>query len=94
MAPRRYGSNAFNETNSLIDMENAAMEHDNHNHALYDKPEYFFQSTLINFVGKDKFQKWFDSIPQSERTITNFKSYFGLTDNEIEDIIITPEEIN
>lgn len=55
----------------------------------FDDPEYFFDFLLIDYVGKDEFFRWMDSIEESECTMTNFKKYFKLTEKDINKIMKT-----
>jgi len=50
----------------------------------YDNPEYFIDQILIDYVGEDKFNQWMDENNPEDRTLTNFKKHFNVTDKDIE----------
>lgn len=47
----------------------------------YDTPEYTFDARLIEYVGKDQFFAWVDSVPMDKQTVKNFKEYFNISDS-------------
>jgi hypothetical protein len=47
----------------------------------YDTPEYTFDSRLIEYVGRDQFFAWVDSVPLDEQTVENFKKHFNISDS-------------
>ncbi len=48
--------------------------------SLYDDPETYFEDTLVEYVGKEKFLKWLLSKPVKERKLSNFKKEFNISD--------------
>lgn len=61
-------------------------DHSNHIHENYDDPEYFIDQVLIDHIGEDEFSEWLNSNQPEERTLTNFKKQFHLTDEDIKEI--------
>lgn len=65
-------------------------EHDDH--ADYEDPDRYFDQILINYVGEKEFDKWFDALEESERTVTKLKSDFNISDDEVEKIFKEAKE--
>ena len=65
--------------------------HTEHNHdeddSNYEDPENYFDQILIDYVGEDKFEEWFNSLPESERKLSKFKDDFEISDKEEKQII-------
>lgn len=76
-----------NQPSSLASLKSSE-EYEQHDEESHDE-EHFFDFLLIAHVGTDEFYDWFDSIDESERTITNFKKHFNLSDKEIKEIMKT-----
>lgn len=53
----------------------------------YPDEEYSFDQLLIDYVGEDKFEQWFNNTVESKRTMTEFKNYFGLTNEQLKNIL-------
>jgi Peptidase family M23 len=76
--------------NSLTGEEGHIEEQHGHSHDGYYNDEYFFEDTLINHVGEEKFKEWLLSLPMEERTVTNFKNHFNISDKHEKDIKAKP----
>ncbi|WP_409175625.1 M23 family metallopeptidase [Brevibacillus fortis] len=61
-------------------------DHRNHNHENYDNPEYFIDQVLIDHIGEDAFNEWLNGNEPEDRTLTNLKKQFHLTDEDVEEI--------
>ena len=64
----------------------ASEQHADHVHGNYDNPDNYFDQLLIDYVGEERFHEWFESLEQSERTVTNLKRYFNLSDEDVENV--------
>lgn len=51
-----------------------------------DNPEYYIDQILIDHVGQDKFYEWMNNNEPDDRTLTNFKKHFNVTDKDIKKI--------
>ena len=64
----------------------------NHHHEIdYNNPDNVISQTLINYVGVEEFQRWFDSNPIDNRTNQEFKNHFSISDekeNQLNDLEI------
>ncbi len=54
----------------------------NHEINSLDNPEYFFDNALIEFVGRENFEKWKSSVSEKELTVSVLKKHFGITDQK------------
>lgn len=63
-------------------------DHD-HSYLKYDNPEHSFDYVLIESVGVEKFDNWFYSLKEEDRTMTNFKKEFNISNNDIVNIFRT-----
>ncbi|MFA9557487.1 hypothetical protein ACERII_09295 [Evansella sp. AB-rgal1] len=66
-----------------IEYEGEDIDPENFDYHQFDHPEFSFEQILIDYVGEDVFYEWFHSIELPERTMTNFKKYFDLSDGEL-----------
>ncbi|NGP44978.1 M23 family metallopeptidase [Bacillaceae bacterium SIJ1] len=48
--------------------------------------EYFFDKNVQEYVGQEKFDKWFESQELEDRTMTNLKTEFSITDQIITEL--------
>lgn len=62
-------------------------DHSDTEKSTYDDPERFFDQILINYVGESNFDAWFDKTEEPDRTLTNFKKHFKLSNKEIEKVM-------
>ncbi|WP_026326856.1 hypothetical protein [Paenibacillus ginsengihumi] len=69
---------SFNKTDSLKNEDYCERNYDE---------EHTFDQLMIDYVGKEKFYQWFDSIEEHERTRTAFKKYFNISDEELRTIL-------
>ncbi|MCR8964193.1 M23 family metallopeptidase [Brevibacillus halotolerans] len=46
----------------------------------YDNPEWYFEDTLVEYVGEDTFLNWLSDQPEEEKTLSNFKQAFNISD--------------
>lgn len=74
---------SFQELDAKHDHDHDHEEED----SKYSDPENYFDQILIDYVGEDKFEEWFNSLPESERKLSNFKDYFGISEKEEKQII-------
>ncbi|NEW04788.1 M23 family metallopeptidase [Paenibacillus sp. SYP-B3998] len=77
-----YPSISFAKLSNPVDSDE---KHDNKYH---NSKEYFFDNNVINFVGKDKFNRWFESTNLDNRTLTNFKKEFNLSEKKINELTV------
>jgi hypothetical protein len=61
---------------------------EDHNHEYHSSKEYFFDNNVINSIGKDKFNKWFESTSLDNRTMTNLKKEFNLSEKTINELTV------
>lgn len=71
---------------SAYTADNQTIEESTQEELDIDNPEYYFEDSLINYVESAKFNSWFNSLEQKDRTLTNFKKYFKLTDEKVAEI--------
>ncbi|MGG2016280.1 M23 family metallopeptidase [Bacillus sp. S10(2024)] len=74
-------------TSKIANLDSIKLDHSNCYHNLYDDKEHFFDQLLIDFVGQNQYKEWFNSKEESERTMTNFKKNFGLSDKKVKEIL-------
>ncbi|QQE76665.1 M23 family metallopeptidase [Brevibacillus composti] len=79
--PEYFWPNIFN---FVITSESDDSHHSDHLHFSYDDPEYFIDQILIDYVGEDKFNEWMYNSAPEDRTLTNLKKHFNITDKKIE----------
>lgn len=60
---------------------------DQHHEIDYNNPDNVISQTLINYVGAEEFQKWFDSNPIDNRTNQEFKNHFNISDEKEKQLI-------
>ncbi|CAH1054816.1 M23 family metallopeptidase [Paenibacillus pseudetheri] len=69
----------------------ALIDEDHHHEIDYNNPDNVISQTLINYVGVEEFQRWFDSNPIDNRTNQEFKNHFSISDekeNQLNDLEI------
>ncbi|MCP1308700.1 M23 family metallopeptidase [Paenibacillus tyrfis] len=54
---------------------------------LYEDEEHSFDVSMMNHVGKEKFDAWFDNLQPHERTRTAFKQHFNISDQLLNEIL-------
>ncbi len=86
--PEHFWPNYFNRFALMSDDS----DHDSHDHESYDDPEYFIDQVLIDYIGEDDFYEWLNSNQPEDRTLTNLKKEFHLTDEDIKEIDREAEE--
>lgn len=59
-----------------------------HNNDKYRGPEHFFDNNVIEYIGKDGYDKWFESTSIDNRTMTNLKKEFNLSDSKINELTV------
>ncbi|WP_289141451.1 hypothetical protein [uncultured Brevibacillus sp.] len=63
-----------------------------HEHGDYDNPDLYFDQILINYVGEKEFDNWFNSLDESEQTVTKLKSDFNISNDEVEKVFEEAKE--
>ncbi|KWX88594.1 hypothetical protein AMQ83_05745, partial [Paenibacillus riograndensis] len=64
------------------ELRTSDIEEDHHHEIDYNNPDNVVSQTLINYVGVEKFQEWFDSNSIENRTNREFKSHFNISDDK------------
>ena len=64
------------------ELRTSDIEEDHHHEIDYNNPDNIVSQTLINYVGVQKFQGWFDSNAIENRTNLEFKSHFNISDDK------------
>lgn len=59
-----------------------------HNNDKYRGPEHFFDNNVIEYIGKDGYDKWFELTSIDNRTMTNLKKEFNLSDSKINELTV------
>ncbi|MDO3682145.1 M23 family metallopeptidase [Paenibacillus ehimensis] len=54
---------------------------------LYEDEEHSLDVLMMNHVGKEKFDAWFDNLQPHERTRTAFKQHFNISDQLLNEIL-------
>ncbi|WP_156829688.1 hypothetical protein [Paenibacillus ginsengihumi] len=63
--------------------------HVENNDVYYYDEEHSFDLLMIEYVGEEKFEEWFESIEEKERTRTAFKEYFNISGEKMNEILGT-----
>ncbi|MED1800560.1 M23 family metallopeptidase [Brevibacillus porteri] len=76
------------ENSALMSNESDHCDHSDHSpiHDNFDDPEYFIEQILIDYIGEDDFYEWLNSNQPENRTLSNLKKHFDITDEDIEEI--------
>ncbi|WP_201264915.1 M23 family metallopeptidase [Brevibacillus reuszeri] len=81
--PRYFDGPTFAPNESISESyENEYHESEDELLHKFDSEEYFFEDTLINYVGEEEFLNWINSQPLEEQTVPNFKKAFGISDEK------------
>ncbi|SCW52452.1 Peptidase family M23 [Paenibacillus tianmuensis] len=63
-------------------------QHANCDHTIQDDAEHFFDQRVIDSIGQEKFDQWFNSTPQSERSMTKLKQDFNISNEKINEVMM------
>ncbi|MED2745718.1 M23 family metallopeptidase [Brevibacillus porteri] len=82
--PKYFWPHYFDGPTFAPHEEHETEEHQTEDELLrkFDSEEYFFEDTLINYVGEEEFMKWINSQPLEDQTVPNFKKAFNISDEK------------